>query len=295
MKTFLHAAASAAIAATALSACAAPAHLPCASLEIVDRSTGAALPVYEKDGQRWVAGVPGHRYAVRIRNRTGERILAVLSVDGLNAITGQSAGWDQDGYVLAPRERADIAGWRKDLGHVAAFEFSELPDAYAARTGRPGNVGVVGVAVFREAPPPRLSAAPPFRGRRDEAAESEAAVDAARAGKAALPAAAGQAADATGPASALQREERVSTPAPAPAARAPLGTAHGENESSPVETTSFERADPVPVATLTIRYDRMETLVAMGIAPAPWLAQARPAPQAFPASVASFVPDPPAR
>ena len=46
--------------------------------------------------------------------------------------------------------RVDIAGWRKNLARTAAFYFTELPDSYAARTGRPDHVGVIGVAVFRE-------------------------------------------------------------------------------------------------------------------------------------------------
>ena len=40
------------------------------------------------------------------------------------------------------------------MDDVAQFYFTDLPDSYAARTGRPRNVGVIGVAVFREAPPP---------------------------------------------------------------------------------------------------------------------------------------------
>ena len=41
------------------------------------------------------------------------------------------------------------------LNEVAAFYFTQLPDSYAARTDRPDNVGVIGVAVFREYQPPR--------------------------------------------------------------------------------------------------------------------------------------------
>ena len=35
-------------------------------------------------------------------NRTGARVLTVLSVDGVNAITGQTASPNQSGYVLEP-------------------------------------------------------------------------------------------------------------------------------------------------------------------------------------------------
>jgi len=46
-----------------------------------------------------------------------------------------------------------ISGWRKSLSRVARFYFTALPDSYAARTGRPENVGVIGVALYRERTP----------------------------------------------------------------------------------------------------------------------------------------------
>ena len=85
-----------------------------------------------------------------LQNLTGERVLAVLSVDGVNAISGQTAGSSQAGYVLEPWQQVEIRGWRKSYSDIAEFYFTDLPDSYAARTGRPQNVGVIGVAAFRE-------------------------------------------------------------------------------------------------------------------------------------------------
>ncbi len=82
------------------------------------------LPVYVAGGERWIVGTPGHEYAIRIRNHTGTRILAVPSVDGVNAITGETASPDQSGYVLEPYGSVEIAGWRKSLSHTAAFYFT---------------------------------------------------------------------------------------------------------------------------------------------------------------------------
>ena len=53
-------------------------------LEVWDRAGGAALPVYSKDGRRYIVGTPGHEYSLRIRNRTAARVLVVTSVDGVN-------------------------------------------------------------------------------------------------------------------------------------------------------------------------------------------------------------------
>ena len=119
-------------------------------VQLVDRQRNLPLPTYQHRGNTWVAGQPGSRYAVRISNRSGERVLVVLSVDGVNAVSGETAATGQVGYVLAPWQTTEITGWRKSLSEAAAFYFTALPDSYAARTDRPDNVGVIGVAVFRE-------------------------------------------------------------------------------------------------------------------------------------------------
>ena len=144
----------AAFAAPALAYWAPPAS-PLAAVDVYDRTTGSALTMYERDGRRYVVGAPGNEYAVRIRNCTGQRILAVTSVDGINVITGDTASPDQSGYVIEPWGSVEIAGWRKSMSHTAAFYFTNLGDSYAARTGRPFDVGVIGVAVFAERVEPR--------------------------------------------------------------------------------------------------------------------------------------------
>ena len=50
---------------------------PLAHVEVYDRATGSTLSVYQQGGRQYIIGVPGHEYAIRIRNTTGQRILAV--------------------------------------------------------------------------------------------------------------------------------------------------------------------------------------------------------------------------
>ena len=144
----------------ALTACSTPAAAlgSLADINVIDRVTGETLPMYWHDGRWWVPGKPGNRYAVSLTNRSGVRTLNVIAVDGVNVVSGETAAHDQTGYVLNNGQSAQITGWRKNLARVAAFEFTALPNSYAARTGRPDNVGVIGVAVFREkvryVPPP---------------------------------------------------------------------------------------------------------------------------------------------
>ena len=127
-----------------------------AGVEIFDRTQNRVLPVYLHQGRHYVAGHPGNEYEIRLRNRQRSDILAVVSVDGVDVITGDTADWQQSGYVLGPQQGFGIKGWRKSLDRVAAFYFTALPDSYAARTGRPDNVGVIGVALFRRKQEPAV-------------------------------------------------------------------------------------------------------------------------------------------
>jgi hypothetical protein len=235
-------------------------------VQVMDRASGETLPMYWHNGRWWVPGKPGGRYAVALTNRTGARTLAVVSVDGVNVVSGESAAPDQTGYVLSRGQFAQITGWRKDMTRIAAFEFTALEQSYAARTGRPDNVGVIGVAVFRE----RTRPTPPPAVLRQESSRD--------AGAAAAPAAE---ANASASDSARGRTDEAQSK------EQRLGTGHGRNERSPTSYTDFERAQSTPDELIAIHYDSRDNLLAMGVIPRP-----RPMPNPFPAT-AGFVPDPP--
>ena len=276
-------------------ACTAIAPAPSLGMQLVDRESGAVLPQYASRGRSYSPGLPGGRYAIRLSNRTSERVLVVLSVDGVNAITGDTAAWGQSGYVLDPWETCEITGWRKSDEEVAAFEFTALSDSYAARTGRPDDVGVIGVAVFREAAPPpvRYDSPPVSRYRGQDAAEPPAPVAPAPA----APAAAGilgSANDAAAPPAKAQapaiREQQMGRFEAERRATAKLGTGHGASEWSPIQHTVFNRRSSQPDQVLEIHYDSQANLMAAGIMPRPVAAL----PRAFP-NGGGYVPDPPSR
>jgi hypothetical protein len=239
-----------------------------ADVAVINRTTGERLHVYRHGGRMYVEGKAGERYAVEMRNRTGGRILTVLSVDGVNAVTGQTAAANQSGYVLNSWARAEIAGWRKDMSDVAAFYFTALPDSYAARTGRPDNVGVIGVAVYKEyVEPPRAMLEAPAPAK-SEAVGRLSASDAASAPAASAPAAPSE--------SSAQRNKMADEK---------LGTGHGERIHAPTYSTEFRRASSTPSEAITIYYDSRQNLIALGIIP-----RYAKLPQPFPNG--GFVPDP---
>ena len=244
---------------------------------VIDRDSGERLAPFSHAGRLYVAGKPGNRYGVEIRNRTGGRVLAVLSVDGVNALSGETAHVLQSGYVFDGGQRYAINGWRKSDNDVAQFVFTDLPHSYAARTGRAGNVGVIGVAIFLEKVQPPVvfnSPNPNLSG-----AESLSADQVLPAPAPATPAAPLSKSAAAG---AVQESARAM-----PERKTHLGTGHGQREYDPVQSTEFERRGDTPDQVVTIYYDSRENLIARGIIPRPQ----RSDPQAFPASN-GFVPDP---
>ncbi len=228
-----------------------------ADLKVHDRTAGRELPIFWHEGRAYVAGRPGNEYRITVRNRAGEDLLAVLSVDGVNVVSGQTADTSQGGYVVRERGSLAVKGWRKSLDHTAAFYFTDLGDSYAARTGRPENVGVIGVALFKSRwDPPSLG-----YDQFDRYGELKRKDGAAKPGTA------------------------QSSPAPR-SKSAPLGTGHGRNESSYATHAEFERASEHPEEVITIHYDSYRNLVARGIVPTRYGSRE---PNPFPSQ---FVPDP---
>jgi hypothetical protein len=243
-----------------------------ADIAIHDRATGRDLPVYWHEGRAYVVGKPGNEYQINVRNRSGEDLLAIMSVDGVNVITGKTASTTQGGgYVLSSWENTSIRGWRKSMEEIASFYFTSLGDSYAARTGRPDNVGVIGVALYqrkRVEPPPVVQAPEPWYSKREE----RDAADAVGAAKQAAPASA---------AGAVAENKARAMPS------APLGTGHGRREESRTQYVEFERRTSEPVETIAIYYDSYRNLVAQGVIPTYGYTPRTPNP--FPTN---FVPDP---
>lgn len=204
------------------------------SVALIDRSSGQPLPLYAWRGQRFAPGIEGEAYAVRLTNHSQRRVLVVLAVDGVNVITGRNAAAlaTDGGYVLEAGQTTDIAGWRKSSRSVAQFYFTDPGDSYAGRTGRAGQVGVIGAAVFTErsfipAPPPVYSGRDAQNG-----------------------AAAPKAASGARSAESAQRQ---------------IGTGHGQREWAPVTQTDFIAATRAPSEVLRIDYDTPEGLMQRGI------------------------------
>ncbi len=100
-------------------------------------AAGRPAPEYGHDGRVYVAGRAGDEYVLRVGNRTGRRVKAVLSVDGVNVVDGRPTADSGGGYVVEPYGSYDVPGWRTDDGHVARFVFAAPEAGYGSASGEP--------------------------------------------------------------------------------------------------------------------------------------------------------------
>jgi hypothetical protein len=224
-------------------------------MEVVDESA-SRLPTFYQGGRQFVLGTMGDRYQVRVVNPTSSRIEAVVSVDGLDAVDGRPASLSKRGYIIPAYGDVVIDGFRTSLDAVAAFRFSSVRDSYAAKTRHARNVGVIGVAFFRErpppvvrrVPPPAYAPAPPMKRAMPEAAPAPQ-----------------EEAESRGSQGGAAADRAAEPPAPAAAARPGLGTQFGESRESHVVETTFVRAAASPDVLSEIRYDDRDGLLSRGI------------------------------
>jgi len=227
----------------------------------VDGRVARLYPAPDGSDRLYLEAREGSCYAVRLHNRTSERVGVELTVDGLNAISGTRERGRGRMYVLDPWGRAEVRGWRTSLDEVRRFTFVDEETSYAKRSGQASSrMGWIEVAVYREVRalrPPRMRDQTHGREDRSEESEADAASDSASAPstRAAEPSAGAEVAE--GKPGAGRRRGR-SYP----------GTGWGESAHDPVVLVSFDPAAS-PAERVTLRYEYREALFALGVLPHP--------------------------
>lgn len=102
-------------------------------------------------GQTYLPVEYDKEFSIQITNYSDERILAVVSVDGLSVMDGKPAGHNSGGYIINGWSNAyEIKGWRRGNANVARFKTTTPGQSYAGLTRDTKNVGVIGVAIYPE-------------------------------------------------------------------------------------------------------------------------------------------------
>jgi hypothetical protein len=231
----------------------------------VDGRPSPLYPAPDGSLRRYLEARPGSSYALRLENRTGERLGVVMNVDGLNAISGIAAApalWHGPGrmYVLDPWGETVVRGWRTSLDEVRRFTFVDESVSYAARTGQANpKMGWIELAVYRERRPRVMRRPlPPWEPYVHDDAERRGSAE----GESHSPAAP----EATPPPRARD-EAKSSSAARAPRSGYP-GTGWGGRSEDRAEVVSFV-AEASPAEAVTIRYEYAGALQALGVLPWP--------------------------
>jgi len=148
------------------------------SYEINVLVNGNRCKQYFHNGRTFIEAKKDSEYVIEIKNNTWERILAVVSVDGLNVIDGKTADENGPGYVMNSYTSQKLYGFQYSPDNVATFKFGTvgavkidpktgkpeidpktgktIPLGYAAskEDGSEKNVGVIGVRIWDEVPQP---------------------------------------------------------------------------------------------------------------------------------------------
>jgi hypothetical protein len=224
---------------------------------------GAPAPLYRSpdgSGRYYLEARRGAAYELRIDNRSHERLGVLVSVDGLNAVSGERdrsqirPGDPGRMYVLDPWEGTSVRGWRSSLSEIHRFTFVDERGSYAARSGNANpRMGWIELAVYRELRP-YVWRRPPAGIAGEERSRDEA--------RAQTPPASAP------PAAAAEAPKREALQQDAQRADAYPGTAWGSRESDRAVLVEF-RPQPVPAERLTLRYEYAAALQRLGLIPAP--------------------------
>jgi hypothetical protein len=228
---------------------------------VVDGSVAVEYPFRDRT---YIEALRGRTFTLRIHNPTDERVAVALSVDGLNVVdakrttSGAATKW-----ILGPGQTADIPGWQISGQTSRRFFFTETGRSYAKWIGDTRNVGVIEAVFFREkvrriAPLRVAPSAQAPEASRDSAeersrarSEAGAAENKARADGPRSPSVEGGV-PSVGSLQAERESDRFAA------------TGIGERTDFPVRWVSFEE-DPVPAASIALRYEYRRELVRLGV------------------------------
>ena len=110
---------------------------------------------YKHNGKTYIESKIGSEYVIEVKNNNYNRVLSVISVDGLNVVTGKNQTIDKSpGYVLTGYNSTKIDGFRVSNESVAKFKFDyknrHKSYAESKQNKAEKNVGIIALRIFNE-------------------------------------------------------------------------------------------------------------------------------------------------
>lgn len=115
---------------------------------------GRACKEYTHKGMSFIEARSGTNYTVKIKNDNPYRVMAVLSVDGLDVVTGKPAEETNTGYIIDAYSSLDVKGYRISDDNSASFIFTSKGKSYVQQAkSNATNAGVIGLRTYKEKVP----------------------------------------------------------------------------------------------------------------------------------------------
>ena len=112
---------------------------------------GKPIKQHQHEGKTFIEARVNTEYTIKVKNSSGKRKLAVITVDGLNVISGNPhSDTDRQGYIVGAYDSLEVKGFRKDMKSVGAFKFCQAGGSYCNEKGLKGNNGIIGIRVYDE-------------------------------------------------------------------------------------------------------------------------------------------------
>ncbi len=121
---------------------------------------GNRAKLHEHDSRFYLEARENSEFEILIENKTNGRILAIPSIDGLDALTGKPADSNSGGYIIDAYGSYKVKGFRVSDEKVAAFKFAQKEKSYASSQGKGDNEGIISVRCYAEKIKPIPSPAP---------------------------------------------------------------------------------------------------------------------------------------
>jgi hypothetical protein len=120
-------------------------------IEMTVHVNGRSVKEYTHQGMSFIEARDGTNYTIKLKNNLGQRAMVVVSVDGLDVVSGKNAAETDTGYIIDPYDSIEIKGYRISDSDSAAFVFTSKDKSYVQNVkGDARNCGVIGVRAFSE-------------------------------------------------------------------------------------------------------------------------------------------------
>lgn len=111
---------------------------------------GRKVKEYRHNGLTFIEAKDGTEFTVEVKNHQYQRILAIVSVDGIDVVDGKPATEKSRGYIVNGNSADVIKGWRVSDTEIGAFKFVTSDKSYATEKGRGQNNGIIAVKLIAE-------------------------------------------------------------------------------------------------------------------------------------------------